>query len=292
MHRIRRVDSGTVVDECPYPGLAAFGPENARWLFGRDRLIAELTTRLDGRLHDGGPLMVVAPSGAGKSSLLRAGLVPALAGSALPGSRRWPRLVFTPTAHPLTAFTDSLSAALQADLETVASVVAAGPEECVAMLRRSGVRLVVLIDQLEGMFTMCTNCQERRDFVDLFCRWLKAAPGTAPIVTSTATSPTNSIPPPTQKPTQKPTPKPIPKPTPEANPELSRPLPQHAPVALVVCGLRADFYGPCARETPSAGNSGSATFHRIFRTSRLAGNRLQLVVGSSTGGASPSAVWG
>ncbi|NUP79689.1 MAG: ATP-binding protein, partial [Nonomuraea sp.] len=83
---IRRVRSGGVVDECPYPGLAAFGPEQARWFFGRDELLAELKARLDERARSGGPVMVVAPSGAGKSSLLRAGLVPALEAGTVPGS--------------------------------------------------------------------------------------------------------------------------------------------------------------------------------------------------------------
>ncbi|MBP2326710.1 transcriptional regulator with XRE-family HTH domain [Kibdelosporangium banguiense] len=66
-------------DQCPYPGLAAFGPEDASWFFGRERAVVALTDVLTQRLHDGGPVAVVAPSGAGKSSLLRAGLVPALA---------------------------------------------------------------------------------------------------------------------------------------------------------------------------------------------------------------------
>ncbi|MGW1376688.1 nSTAND1 domain-containing NTPase [Streptomyces sp. NPDC002446] len=233
MRRIRRVDSGTVVDECPYPGLAAFGPESARWLFGRDRLIAGLTARLDGRLHDGGPLMVVAPSGAGKSSLLRAGLVSALAGSALPGSRHWPRLVFTPTARPLTAFTASLAAALRADPETVAATVTGGPEECVAMLRRSGVRLVVIVDQLEELFTLCTDDQERRDFVDLVCRLAERGPGRA-LHRDTPGTPHRELHHEGQGDLHH-----------EGHGDLSRPLP-HAPVALVVCGLRADFYGPCA----------------------------------------------
>ena len=63
---------------CPYRGLAAFGPEDADWFFGRERATAALVQRL-ARQSGRGPLAVVAPSGAGKSSLLRAGLVPALA---------------------------------------------------------------------------------------------------------------------------------------------------------------------------------------------------------------------
>jgi hypothetical protein len=60
------------VDVCPYPGLATFGPAEAQWFFGRERLTAELIERLSARLGESGPLVVVAPSGTGKSSLLRA----------------------------------------------------------------------------------------------------------------------------------------------------------------------------------------------------------------------------
>ena len=83
--------------------MASFGREQAQWFFGRDQLTAELTARLDARLLTGGVQVVVAPSGAGKSSLLHAGLLPQLDNGALPGSSRWPRIVFTPTADPLAA---------------------------------------------------------------------------------------------------------------------------------------------------------------------------------------------
>ncbi|HEU5160615.1 MAG TPA: AAA family ATPase [Streptosporangiaceae bacterium] len=69
---------------CPYPGLTAFSEKQGQWFFGRDRLTADLIRRLDEAVQRGGPLIVVGPSGAGKSSLLRAGLLPALARSALP----------------------------------------------------------------------------------------------------------------------------------------------------------------------------------------------------------------
>ena len=67
---------------CPYKGLATFDAEDAEYFFGREQLVAELVARLVGA-----PLLaVVGPSGSGKSSVLRAGLLPALAGGVLPGS--------------------------------------------------------------------------------------------------------------------------------------------------------------------------------------------------------------
>jgi hypothetical protein len=74
--RDREDDTGDPV--CPYPGLAAFGPEDARFFHGRGSLINDLVKLVATRADDG-PLLVVGSSGSGKSSLVRAGLLPALA---------------------------------------------------------------------------------------------------------------------------------------------------------------------------------------------------------------------
>lgn len=89
--------------ECPYPGLAAFGPQDFGRFFGREKLTAALLTRLAEQLARPGLLMVLGPSGSGKSSLLRAGLMPAVAAGELParGSEAWPVELMTPTQRPL-----------------------------------------------------------------------------------------------------------------------------------------------------------------------------------------------
>lgn len=71
----------------PYRGLACFQPQDAPWFFGRQQVVRQLLDRLAERSL----LVVLGPSGVGKSSVLRAGLVPAVAGGALSvGSRgRW-----------------------------------------------------------------------------------------------------------------------------------------------------------------------------------------------------------
>jgi hypothetical protein len=70
---------------CPYLGLDAFREADGDKFFGRHELIASLIEQLaDQRL-----LAVVGPSGSGKSSLARAGLIPALKRGALPGSQNW-----------------------------------------------------------------------------------------------------------------------------------------------------------------------------------------------------------
>ena len=82
---------------CPYKGLAPFGRSDAALFCGRERLVATLVTRL--AVHRF--LAVIGPSGIGKSSLVAAGMVPALAAAALPGSDRWPSLLIRPGADPI-----------------------------------------------------------------------------------------------------------------------------------------------------------------------------------------------
>ena len=129
-------DRGSVPVVCPYKGLATFEAEDAQYFFGRERLVAELVARLVGA-----PLLaVVGPSGSGKSSVVRAGLMPALAGGVLPGSERWTQAVIRPGAHPL--------------------------RELHRVMRRLDRerRGVLLVDQFEELFTHCEDERERGDF--------------------------------------------------------------------------------------------------------------------------------
>ncbi|MFE1249108.1 hypothetical protein [Streptomyces sp. NPDC058766] len=72
---------------CPYRGLASYRREDARWFFGRERSTDSLVAQLGAVADTGGLVMLVGASGAGKSSLLNAGLVPALRAGALDGER-------------------------------------------------------------------------------------------------------------------------------------------------------------------------------------------------------------
>ena len=120
--------AGVVVSaECPYLGLAAFQPEDAERFFGREQLTAKMIARASEQLARPGLLMVLGPSGSGKSSLLRAGLLPAVAAGALParGSWAWPRDLMTPGRRPLMELATRIASlagvpagALEADLRT------------------------------------------------------------------------------------------------------------------------------------------------------------------------------
>ena len=123
---------------CPFKGLAAFGFDDAEYFCGRERMIAELVARTVGA-----PLLaLVGSSGSGKSSLLRAGLLPALAAGVLPASEGWARILMRPGRHPMSALRHAMSGV--ADDEPV----------------------VVAVDQFEEIFTACQDDDERREFVD------------------------------------------------------------------------------------------------------------------------------
>jgi DNA-binding SARP family transcriptional activator len=77
---------------CPYPGLVAFEAGDAEFFFGRERAVASLAARFAGARV----VVLVGASGSGKSSLLRAGLVPALRAGSLPGSQHWAITLATP----------------------------------------------------------------------------------------------------------------------------------------------------------------------------------------------------
>ncbi len=70
---------------CPYLGLDAFREEDADRFFGRERLVADLIERVRASRF----VVIAGPSGSGKSSLVRAGLIHTLKQGKLPGSERW-----------------------------------------------------------------------------------------------------------------------------------------------------------------------------------------------------------
>ncbi|MCX5107123.1 hypothetical protein OOK13_00775 [Streptomyces sp. NBC_00378] len=131
----RRLRSERAEDVCPFPGLASFGPGQAQWLFGRDELLARLITRLGGRLHSGGAVAVVGPTGVGKSSLLAAGLLPALAAGAIPRAERMPHFCFTPRNHPMQSLAAFLGSLAGMSPDSLATALAEDPEGQAEVLR-------------------------------------------------------------------------------------------------------------------------------------------------------------
>jgi WD40 repeat protein/DNA-binding SARP family transcriptional activator len=178
---------------CPYKGLARFEPSDAAFFFGRERLVAELVTHLVGASLVG----VVGPSGSGKSSLVRAGLLPALADGVLPGSDLWRQLLVRPGEHPMW----ELGLALGTDREITAATVngdgaaatssddgAGSPALSRAagnlILEAAGIeqRLLLVVDQFEEVFTTCRDEAERATFLAALTEAAQATDGHATIV--------------------------------------------------------------------------------------------------------------
>lgn len=162
---------------CPYPGLDAFTAADAEYFHGRERMIAEILGVLAyGGKH--GPLALVGRSGAGKSSLLKAGVLPAIKNGHLhvPGVRYWPQLVMTPGEHPLRTLAGRLAAGTGRDEASIAAALTADPRELariVTVVWRKGRApggLILCVDQFEEIFTACADEAERQAFIRVVCQ--------------------------------------------------------------------------------------------------------------------------
>ncbi|MEV6153985.1 helix-turn-helix domain-containing protein [Nonomuraea sp. NPDC052129] len=167
--RVRRAPGRRVAGPEPYRGLAAFQPEDAGWFFGRRALTGRLLEQVAGmRAAGGGVRLVVGPSGSGKSSLLRAGVVAALRDGALPDSAHWPVIVTVPGARPVAELAARLAALADVPAGEIAAVVREDPGAAARYVGRAGVGdrpLVLVVDQFEEVFTECGDEAERRGFI-------------------------------------------------------------------------------------------------------------------------------
>ncbi len=173
------------VDElCPYMGLAAFQPEDAQWFFGRQRLVAELIARLS----EAPFLAVIGPSGSGKSSVLRAGLVPAVWDGALPGADVWTTIVVTPGGRPSEELAFRLSAQCNVAARSLLGDWRAEPAWLRMAVRQAltdapdGARLLLLVDQFEEIFTLCQDEAERHGFIRALAALVSEADSQAIVV--------------------------------------------------------------------------------------------------------------
>jgi WD40 repeat protein/DNA-binding XRE family transcriptional regulator len=164
----------------PYKGLRAFTEADAADFFGRETLIQELLARMGEVGDPASPspwqelarfLAVVGPSGSGKSSVVRAGLVPSLRQGGLPGSDKWFIVEMLPGSHPW----EELEAALL-------RIAVNPPESLLAQLREDergllravrrvlpadeSVELVLIIDQFEELFTLVADEETRLHFLN------------------------------------------------------------------------------------------------------------------------------
>jgi WD40 repeat protein/serine/threonine protein kinase/DNA-binding XRE family transcriptional regulator len=154
----------------PYKGLRAFGEADAADFFGRDTLVQALLIRMAEESDVSRFLVVVGPSGSGKSSVARAGLIPALRQGGLPGSEQWFIIEMIPGAHPL----EELEAALlRVAVNPPDSLLAQLREDERGLLRAvkrvlpadGQTELALVIDQFEELFTLVTDEEVRAHFL-------------------------------------------------------------------------------------------------------------------------------
>jgi conflict system STAND superfamily ATPase/WD40 domain-containing protein len=142
---------GTDGTDAPYRGLSAYGVGDAGRFFGRGRLVDELVDRLGARRF----VAVFGASGSGKSSLLRAGLVPRLS----------EHLLFTPGAHPVEECAIAVARLTGHTPGAVLRELTADPRNLHRLVRQAETDVVVIVDQFEEVFTLCSDPAERALFI-------------------------------------------------------------------------------------------------------------------------------
>jgi len=165
------------VQTAPYVGLAAFQAADAGKFFGRERLVEQLCTRVAERRF----VMVVGPSGSGKSSLLQAGLLHRVQTDGLPGITDVALVVMSPGSHPLDECAARLAALTRTTAASLHPMLRDGPGGLhltalqAVVDRPAGAEVLVVVDQFEEVFTLCSDPQERTQFIALLIAATRAS---------------------------------------------------------------------------------------------------------------------
>ncbi len=157
----------------PYKGLKAFEEADAGQFFGRisltEQLLARLASDKDGESGDN-LLVIVGPSGSGKSSVVKAGLIPALRRGALPGSDEWFYADMVPGANPMEEVEAALLRVAVNPPESLLRQLREDERGLVRAIKRvlpdDNTQLVLFIDQFEEVFTLTTSEADRQHFLN------------------------------------------------------------------------------------------------------------------------------
>jgi WD40 repeat protein/DNA-binding winged helix-turn-helix (wHTH) protein len=157
----------TELERCPYPGLASFTEDDAEEFFGREAETAALWRKISSRRL----LAVVGPSGVGKSSLLKAGVIP----RAPPG---WRAIALTPGAAPLLSLAQALAPDFAGEVDEVQHLLGFQDSDValglVARWRGRFAEALVVVDQFEELFTL-NPPEAQGSFIVLLRRLVDAA---------------------------------------------------------------------------------------------------------------------
>ncbi len=163
----------TLLDDIknPYKGLLAFQSSDSALFFGRDSITKKLLARMQETNKHARFLAIVGPSGSGKSSLVRAGVIPALWRGEIPGSDQWFLVDMVPGKAPL----DNLEVALTRVLsDRGLNLYEQLTRDSRGLLRIADMilpddssELVIVIDQFEEVFSLVEHEDNRQHFLDL-----------------------------------------------------------------------------------------------------------------------------
>ncbi|MCS6835610.1 MAG: protein kinase [Anaerolineae bacterium] len=155
----------------PYRGLRTFEEADAQNFCGRSNLVARLAARLAENHPFARFLAVIGPSGSGKSSLVRAGLIPGLRNNVLPNSAKWYRLTMTPGPQPyaqLAAVLQTLAIGPLPNLQEILQDRDQGLLDVMQVLLPSPeAELFLFIDQFEEVFTLAKDHESIHRFLNL-----------------------------------------------------------------------------------------------------------------------------
>ncbi|MEI7845132.1 MAG: protein kinase, partial [Chloroflexota bacterium] len=155
----------------PFKGLSAFGEADVENFFGRETLVQQLLARMGEGADLNRFLAVIGPSGSGKSSVVRAGLIPALRRGGLPGSENWFIVDMLPGKHPFEEMEASLLRVAVNPPEHLLSQMKDGKRGLLRAVNRilpadESVELVLVIDQFEEVFTLIEGEAERASLLE------------------------------------------------------------------------------------------------------------------------------
>ncbi len=162
----------------PYKGLRAFQQADAADFFGRNAMIERVLSRLQEPVVENNFLAVIGPSGSGKSSLVKAGVLPALRSGGVPGSERWYYAEMVPGEIPIEELASALLSVsssplpgLEDTLRENADGLAVGVYEALPTKEN---KLLLMVDQFEELFTQVEQESERQHFLDLILNAVSA----------------------------------------------------------------------------------------------------------------------
>ena len=171
---------------CPYRGLQMFEAEHAQFYYGREAQVDQLARWVEKLVHPPGQagkflprfISVIGASGSGKSSLVLAGLIPALQEGEVTGSKDWPIITLRPGKQPLEELATKIAPLVSSQeniLEATRKLIDNLAEDGRTLHLATRIawadapaekHLFLVIDQFEEVFTLCKSKTEQQKFIE------------------------------------------------------------------------------------------------------------------------------